>query len=191
MQSMTETKPGPTPLAKKLAARIAARGPIPFHDYMEACLYDPEHGYYKQREPIGRGGDFITAPEISQVFGEFIGLWAGETWRSMGEPERIRLIELGPGRGTLMSDALRALRVLPDFVSAVSVHLVETSEPMRNEQQMALAGAACPVSWHGELEEVPAGPSIVIANEFFDCLPVRQFAYDAAERLWRERIGRL
>src|SRR5271167_4107960 len=105
MPPMNATRAEMTPLAQKLAARIAAEGPVTLHDYMEACLYDPAHGYYKKRDPLGRGGDFITAPEISQVFGELIGLWAGETWRLMGEPGAVRLIELGPGRGTLMADA--------------------------------------------------------------------------------------
>ena len=182
------TDAGLTPLGQKLAARIAADGPITLHDYMEACLYDPAHGYYKKRDPLGRGGDFITAPEISQVFGELIGLWAGETWRLMGQPGAVRLIELGPGRGTLMADALRALRVLPAFLQCATVHLVETSAPLRAAQEAALAGASCPVCWHERIEDVPAGAGIVIANEFFDCLPVRQFVFDEAAQLWRERM---
>jgi len=177
-----------TPLAKKLAARIAAEGPVTLYDYMEASLYDPEHGYYKKRDPLGRSGDFITAPEISQVFGELIGLWAGETWRIMGQPAKLRLIELGPGRGTLMADALRALRVLPGFLESATVHLIEASEPLRAAQERALLGVRCPVSWHERIEEVPAGAAIVIANEFFDCLPVRQFVFDEAAQLWRERM---
>ncbi|MGA7328799.1 MAG: SAM-dependent methyltransferase, partial [Rhodomicrobium sp.] len=178
---------GLTPLAGKLAARIAANGPISFHDYMEACLYDPEYGYYRNKAPLGRGGDFITAPEISQVFGEIIGLWAGEVWRLLGEPGRLRLIELGPGRGTLMADALRVLRVLPAFMKAVTVHLVETSEALRNAQARALGPIDCPIDWHGCIEEIPSGPTVLIANEFFDCLPVRQFQYDELSGLWRER----
>jgi NADH dehydrogenase [ubiquinone] 1 alpha subcomplex assembly factor 7 len=189
---MMTSSPAPglalTPAAQKLAARIAASGPIPFHDYMQACLYDPEHGYYKRRDPLGRGGDFITAPEISQVFGELIGLWAGETWRRMGEPDEIRLVELGPGRGTLMADALRALRVLPGFRKSVTVHLIETSESLACAQKEALKGVSCPVFWHCETSEVPPGVAIVIANEFLDCLPVRQYVFDAATRLWRERM---
>lgn len=176
-----------TPLAEKLGRRIAAQGPISLQDYMEACLYDPVHGYYKNKDPLGRGGDFITAPEISQVFGELIGLWAGETWRIAGEPHEVRLIELGPGRGTLMADALRALRVLPGFLESASVHLIETSAPLRAAQERTLASVRCPVSWHERIGEVPSGAAIVIANEFFDCLPVRQFAFDEAAGLWRER----
>ena len=188
MSSTNATNAGLTPLAQKLAARIAAEGPISLHGYMEACLYDPAHGYYKKRDPLGRGGDFITAPEISQVFGELIGLWAGETWRLMGQPDAVRLIELGPGRGTLMADALRALRVLPAFLQCATVHLVETSAPLRAAQEAALGGAPCPVCWHERIEDVPAGAAIVIANEFFDCLPVRQFVFDEAAQLWRERM---
>ena len=181
-------RPHLTPLARKLAARIASQGPMSFHDYMEACLYDPDHGYYKKREALGRGGDFITAPEISQVFGELIGLWAGEVWRQMGEPGAVRLIELGPGRGTLMADALRALRVLPRFLESMTVHLIETSEPLRNAQRATLAGTVPPISWHGRLSDVPEGPSVLIANEFFDCLPVHQFVFSAATQDWRERM---
>ena len=185
---MTATNSAMTPLARKLAARIAAEGPITLYDYMEACLYDPEHGYYRKREALGRAGDFITAPEISQVFGELIGLWAGETWRIMGQPAAVRLIELGPGRGTLMADALRALRVLPAFLQSATVHLVETSGPMRAAQEAALGGAPCPVCWHERIEDVPDGAAIVIANEFFDCLPVRQHVFDEPAQLWRERL---
>jgi NADH dehydrogenase [ubiquinone] 1 alpha subcomplex assembly factor 7 len=188
MFSTNATDAGLTPLGQKLAARIAAEGPISLHGYMEACLYDPAHGYYKKRDPLGRGGDFITAPEISQVFGELIGLWAGETWRMMGQPDAVRLIELGPGRGTLMADALRALRVLPAFLQCATVHLVETSAPLRAAQEAALGGAPCPVFWHERIEDVPAGAAIVIANEFFDCLPVRQFAFEEAAQAWRERM---
>jgi NADH dehydrogenase [ubiquinone] 1 alpha subcomplex assembly factor 7 len=177
-----------TPLARKLAARIAASRPVSFHDYMHACLYDPEHGYYKKKVPLGRGGDFITAPEISQVFGELIGLWAGETWRLMGQPDEIRLIELGPGRGTLMADALRALRVLPGFLKSVTVHLIETSEALQGAQKAALASVPCPVFWHCEISQVPAGAAVIIANEFLDCLPVRQYVFKAATRLWHERM---
>ena len=177
-----------TPLAEKLAARIAAGGAISVHDYTEACLYDPEHGYYRKKNAIGRNGDFITAPEISQVFGELVGLWAGEVWRLMGDPAPIRLVELGPGRGTLMSDALRALRVLPRFLESAAVHLIESSEPLQNAQKAALASVSVPVFWHDDLNRVPDGPAIIIANEFFDCLPAQQFVFDAAAGGWRERM---
>ena len=177
-----------TPLAKRLAARIASGGPIPVYDYMEACLYDAEYGYYRKRAAIGQGGDFITAPEISQIFGELIGLWAGEVWRQMGEPSPVHLIELGPGRGVLMADALRALKVVPGFLSAAAVHLVESSQALAEVQQAALAKAPVRLCWHSDISDVPAGASIVIANEFFDCLPVRQFVFEGGAGKWRERM---
>jgi len=178
--------PALTPLAQKLSAQIAAGGPISLHDYMAACLYDPDHGYYRKRAPLGRGGDFITAPEISQVFGEMIGLWAAQVWMQMGRPPALRLVELGPGRGTLMADALRAARVAPGFHAALHIHLVESSDVLREAQKATLADAPAPLSWHADFAEVPDGPAIVIANEFFDCLPVRQFVFDGA--VWRERM---
>jgi SAM-dependent MidA family methyltransferase len=158
------------------------------HDYIEACLYDSEFGYYRTRTAIGQGGDFVTAPEISQVFGELIGLWAGEVWRQMGEPAPVRLVELGPGRGTLMADVLRALKVVPGFLSGATVHLVETSKTLQDSQRAALAQAPLQISWHDDLKDIPDGPSILIANEFFDCLPVQQFVYDASIGCWRERM---
>jgi SAM-dependent MidA family methyltransferase len=180
--------PNLTPLARKLAGRIVSAGPITLHDYMEACLYDPDHGYYRVKAGIGQRGDFITAPEISQVFGELIGLWAAEVWRQMGEPAAVRLIELGPGRGALMADALRALRVAPLFLKSARVHLIEASAPLMEAQRGALSGVPAAVSWHKDLGEVPAGPAILIANEFFDCLPVRQFVFDGGRKQWRERM---
>ena len=154
--------------------------------YMALCLGHPVYGYYRTRDPLGARGDFTTAPEISQMFGELIGLWAAEVWRAMGEPSPVRLVELGPGRGTLMADALRAARALPAFRSATAVHLVETSPALRARQEAALAPAGAPVSWLGDLAEVPDGPAIVVANEFFDALPIRQFI--GTERGWCERL---
>ena len=180
--------PDTTPLARKIAARLASGGPISVHDYIAACLYDPECGYYRTKAAIGQGGDFVTAPEISQVFGELIGLWAGEVWRQMGEPAPVRLVELGPGRGTLMADAIRALKVAPGFLSGATVHLVETSKTLRDSQRAALAQAPVRISWHDDLMDVPDGPAILIANEFFDCLPVQQFVFDGFSGGWRERM---
>jgi NADH dehydrogenase [ubiquinone] 1 alpha subcomplex assembly factor 7 len=148
------------------------------------CLGDPEHGYYTTREPFGRGGDFVTAPEVSQVFGELIGLWAVATWMAMGSPPSFVLAELGPGRGTLMADLLRAARVRPGFLAAASAHLVETSPRLRALQRAALPGVA--VTWHDAVATLPPGPAIVIANEFFDALPVRQFVRTADG--WAERM---
>ncbi len=160
-------------LEERLVARILATGPITIAEFMATCLGDPEHGYYMRRDPFGAAGDFITAPEISQMFGELIGLWAVETWRRMGAPGRFVLAELGPGRGTLMADALRAGRLAPGFLAAAEVSLVETSPHLRMVQQERLSGHA--VAFADRVEALADGPAIIIANEFFDALPIRQF----------------
>ena len=175
-----------TPLEVEIRRRIAAAGPMPVGEYMALCLGDPAHGYYMTRDPLGARGDFITAPEISQMFGELIGLWMAATWTLMGSPENVRVIELGPGRGTLMSDALRAVQVMPPFRAAMVLHLVEISPPLRARQEQTLQAAGVPVSWHATLEEVPPGPAIVIANEFFDALPINQAVKMAGA--WHERL---
>jgi NADH dehydrogenase [ubiquinone] 1 alpha subcomplex assembly factor 7 len=162
------------PLEAEIRRRIALGGPMPVQQYMALCLGHPEHGYYTTRDPLGRAGDFITSPEISQMFGELIGLWAAALWHAMGEPQSLRLVELGPGRGTMMLDALRAAQVVPGFRAAVDVHLVETSPAMKAKQVQTLRKLDVPVTWHEAFEEVPPGPIIVLANEFFDALPVRQ-----------------
>jgi NADH dehydrogenase [ubiquinone] 1 alpha subcomplex assembly factor 7 len=166
-------------LAQTLARRIRETGPISVAEYMKAAT---EH-YYASRDPFGARGDFITAPEISQMFGELVGLWCVETWRAMGAPPRFILAELGPGRGTLMRDALRAAALVPEFVAAAELHLVETSAALRDIQAEALA--AYRPHWHVHAEELPDGPTLLIANEFFDALPVRQFVLGA--RGWQER----
>jgi NADH dehydrogenase [ubiquinone] 1 alpha subcomplex assembly factor 7 len=175
-----------TPLEAEIRSIIAVDGPMSVAAFMRLCLGHPVHGYYTTRDPFGRGGDFITAPEISQMFGELIGLWAAAVWQAMGAPARVVLAELGPGRGTLMADALRAARVAPAFVAALGVHLVETSPVLRRLQQERLAGLGVPVAWHGDVVDMPDGPLIVIANEFFDALPVHQ-AVKAADG-WHERM---
>lgn len=168
---------GPThPLAAKLARRIRAEGPLRLSQYMHACLQDPEHGYYRTRsDTIGRSGDFITAPEISQVFGELLGLWVVASWEALGAPAGFDIVELGPGRGALMADALRAMRVVPAAMSAARVILVEESGPLRSVQQAALAGAPVPIEWTtlGRLDAT-GRPMILIANEFLDAMPVDQ-----------------
>jgi len=174
-----------TLLAVRLKERIAREGPIPVADYMEACLADQDAGYYPSRQPIGADGDFITAPEVSQIFGELLGLWAVAVWQSMGEPKPVVVAELGPGRGTLMADALRAWRSVPRFLESVQVAMVETSPVLRDVQQTALHGAEAPILWCGQLADVPKGPLIVIANEFVDALPVRQLVW--RDGAWRER----
>lgn len=165
-----------TPLALQLKERIRRDGPITIAAYVDACLQDEAHGYYRKRAAIGHGGDFITAPEISQIFGELIGLWAAVVWQQMGAPARVNLVELGPGRGTLMRDALRAVAKVPGFRDASRVHLVETSERLQQVQRAELGAAGVPVAWHaGGLADVPEGPAVLIANEFLDTFPVHQF----------------
>src|SRR5215207_2636990 len=141
-------------LAEQLRERIRAEGPIGVDEYMDAC----NAHYYATRDPLGAAGDFTTAPEISQMFGELIGLWMLEVWNGMGRPAPCRLVELGPGRGTLMADLLRATRLLPDFQAAAAVHLVETSPSLRQRQQAALASSGFSVEWHDRIEDVPSGP---------------------------------
>jgi SAM-dependent MidA family methyltransferase len=173
-------------LAARLHARIAENGPLSVEAFMQACLSDTASGAYASRQPIGGAGDFITGPEISQIFGELIGLWSGAVWQSMGAPHAVTLAELGPGRGALMADALRAWRAVPTFLDTLSVALIETSPVMVAAQRSALREARVPVSWHATLDELPDGPVIVLANEFIDALPIRQFIY--RDGTWRERL---
>jgi NADH dehydrogenase [ubiquinone] 1 alpha subcomplex assembly factor 7 len=176
-----------TPLDDEIRARIARSGPMRLDEFMALCLYDPQHGYYSSRLPFGAAGDFITAPEISQMFGEMVAVWAVEAWVAMGMPSRFALIECGPGRGTMMKDMLRATRTFEGFRKGVEVHLVETSAGLQARQRETLDGVGdVPLHWHAGIDGVPAIPSIVVANEYFDALPVRQ-----AERRadgWHERV---
>ncbi len=172
-----------------IARRIALTGPISLADFMAEALGHPRLGYYRHATPVGAAGDFTTAPEISQMFGELLGAWLAERWLAMGQPAPVRLVELGPGRGTLMADALRATRGVPGFHAALDLHLVDTNEPMRAAQRNALRGFASDVpvtTWHERLDTVPDGPLLLVANEFFDALPVRQF--HRTSRGWVERM---
>lgn len=171
-------------LGRLIARRIALTGPISIADFMAEALSHPRLGYYRRAMPLGAAGDFTTAPEISQMFGELLGAWLADRWLAMGRPAPVRLVELGPGRGALMADALRATRGVPGFHAALDLHLVETSEPLRAAQHTALTAFA--PTWHERFDEVPAGPLLLVANEFFDALPVRQF-HRTAEG-WRERM---
>ncbi len=173
-----------TALARRLLRRVAATGPLSLAEFMASALYDPQDGYYTSKRPIGRAGDFVTAPEISQLFGELIGLWCATCWDQLGRPTPVRLVELGPGRGTLMADLLRAARVLPPFAAALELHLVEISPTLRSEQQAALGDH--PATWYDSLDSLPEGPCLLVANEFFDALPIRQ--YERAPDAWRERL---
>src|SRR5580658_2900977 len=172
-------------LKDRLAAEIAAEGPIDIAAFMTRCLHDPLDGYYATRPAMGARGDFITAPLVSQMFGELIGLWLVETWRRLGAPARFILAEVGPGDGTLMADALRAARLDPSFLDAAALWLVETSAPLRALQAERL-GAARP-HWASSLGELPADARLLlVANELLDCLPARQFlrtALGSAERV--------
>lgn len=161
-----------TPLAGILARQIAATGPMSLAEYMAACLGHPEHGYYTTRDPLGTRGDFTTAPEISQLFGEMLGLALAQAWIDQGRPAPFTLAELGPGRGTLMADALRVTRDVPGFAQAARVHLVETSAALRAVQAATLATTP---TWHDSVETLPDAPLFLVANEFFDALPIRQF----------------
>lgn len=162
-----------TPLGRIIADRIRATGPITLADYMADCLMHPTHGYYATRDPFGAAGDFTTAPEISQMFGELLGLCLAQAWLDQGSPEPPVMAELGPGRGTLMKDMLRSTARVPGFHAALSVHLVEASPHLRQVQAATLAGIA-PV-WHDSAATLPDAPLFLIANEFFDALPIRQF----------------
>jgi SAM-dependent MidA family methyltransferase len=173
-----------TSLRERLTTLIKTQGPISVAQYMTACLHDPQFGYYATRPALGGDGDFITAPLISQMFGELIGVWAASAWTLMGEPAEVRLVEMGPGDGTLMSDVLRAARLAPGFLDAADVWLVEVSEPLRSKQQERLGEG---VRWTSALAEVPGdAPLILIANELLDCLPARQFVRTAAG--WAEQV---
>lgn len=151
-------------------------------EYMAACLYDPEHGYYATRPALGGDGDFITAPETSQMFGELIGLWCAHEWDIALSKAAFNLIELGPGRGVLMQDALRATRNIEGFHDAKSIILIEMSAPLRDTQAERIADA----EWALRLEDAPPGPSLIIANEFLDCMPIRQFV--RGEDAWHEKL---
>ena len=145
---------------------------MPLDRYMSLCLGHPQHGYYMTRDPFGAAGDFTTAPEISQVFGEMIGVWCVNAWLSLGSPSPFALVELGPGRGSLMADVLRAAKASTEFMLAVEVHMVEMSPSLQKLQREKLDAH---ITWHASLETLPNMPTLFVANEFFDALPVKQF----------------
>jgi SAM-dependent MidA family methyltransferase len=174
-----------TALGSRIASLIASQGPIPLPEFMTLALLDPVSGYYATRAPIGT--DFITAPEVSQMFGELVGLWLAQCWRDQGKPKRPLLVELGPGRGTLMADALRAMKLMPEFRDQLEVVLVEASPVLTAQQRTTLGDCGVAVRWAGAFEMVPKDrPLFLIANEFFDALPIRQ--YVRTERGWNERM---
>ncbi len=174
-----------TPLAARIRQRMRDEGGITVADYMTLCLTDPEWGYYTTRQPLGPEGDFITAPEASQIFGELIGAWIAAGWQAMGAPAPFAVVELGPGRGLLMQDALRAMRAMPGLTGAMEIHLVEASPRLRKEQKQRLKPAGVPLAWHDGIDTLPPLPAFIVANEFLDALPVHH--YERTGEGWRER----
>ncbi|GIU67508.1 class I SAM-dependent methyltransferase [Candidatus Phycosocius spiralis] len=182
---MTEPARAPaTELEVRIARMIAHTGPIGVDVFMAQALYNQEAGYYRTQKPLGSTGDFTTAPEISQIFGELIGLWLAQSWLDLACPTPFNLIELGPGRGSLIADVVRVCTKVPGFLEAADVQLVETNPYLRASQRRALGSITA--HWHETLEEVPSGPSLILANEFFDCLPIRQFIL--GETGWHEKL---
>ena len=172
-------------LERLIHQKIHAESSISLSDYMELCLSHPDYGYYQCRHPFGRGGDFITAPEISQIFGEMIGVWILSVWQHLGAPPSLNLVEVGPGRGTLMSDILRTLAIRPEVQDGASIHLVETSRSLREWQKKTLSQWEGKITWHETVTTLPPQTSILIANEFLDALPIQQFVFEGEG--WSER----
>jgi NADH dehydrogenase [ubiquinone] 1 alpha subcomplex assembly factor 7 len=173
-------------LDARIQALIAAQGPISIAQFMSLALHDPKGGYYATRDPFGSGGDFTTAPEISQMFGEMLGLWCIQVWHDQGRPKNARLVELGPGRGTLMADVLRTLKAMPEFFDGLEVTLVEASPVLQGIQKEKLKDSGAKISWSSRFDGAGSGPLILLANEFFDALPIRQFV--KTKRGWCERM---
>jgi NADH dehydrogenase [ubiquinone] 1 alpha subcomplex assembly factor 7 len=173
-------------IADRLRDRIRQTGPVSIAAFMTEALFDPKEGYYATKDPIGAGADFITAPEISQMFGELMGLWAAQSWLDMGRPSPFQLVELGPGRGTMMADALRAARTVPGFLDAAQIVLIEASAALKAVQARTLGPTGAQIRWIDRIEAVPPGPAIVLGNEFLDCLPVRQAIRRNGQ--WHERM---
>jgi NADH dehydrogenase [ubiquinone] 1 alpha subcomplex assembly factor 7 len=172
-------------LEKVILSQIEQHGPMEIGQFMSLALGHPEYGYYMKQDPFGRSGDFVTAPEVSQMFGEVLGAWTAHSWMQMGSPDSFVLLECGPGRGTLMADVMRATKNVPVFHDACQLHLLEMSPVLRDVQGKTLADYT--PQWHNVLDEVPQGlPIIVLANEFLDALPFRQLVY--LEGAWHERV---
>ncbi len=166
-----------------LTQRIKDNGPMTVDEYMRLALSHPEHGYYIKQDPFGQSGDFITAPEVSQLFGEMIGIWCIQQWVRLGTPSPLHLVEGGPGRGTLMADLIRGSAVMEEFHYATDIHLIETSPILRSIQKQTLGEE---ITWHDDLSTLPNEPMIFIANELLDALPIRQFIKQSD--IWAERV---
>ncbi len=176
-----------TPLGERIRETIAAGGPISVADYMAMCLFDPDHGYYTTRQPFGVDGDFTTAPEISQMFGEIVGVWIVAAWRALGSPAGAVIAEIGPGRGTLMKDVLRTIgRLAPTLERGSSLALIEASPRLVEVQRRTLTDAAHRLLWVASVDDLPAGPLFLVGNELFDAVPTRQFVRTPSG--WRERM---
>lgn len=176
-----------TRLKRRIVELIEALGPIPVSEYMALCLSDPQDGYYMTRDPFGRDGDFITAPEISQMFGELTGVWLSAAWRALGSPDDTLIVEIGPGRGTLTKDMARTLaKVEPELATSAGFRLIETSDRLSRIQMNTLNGAAGRFEWHRDISELPHCPMLIIGNELFDAIPIRQ--YVRTGKGWRERV---
>lgn len=180
-----------TPLEEEIRRHIQMHGPMPLAEYMTLCLTHPEHGYYTTGNPVGgrastqrQSGDFITAPEVSQMFGELLGVWCMEMWQALGAPSAFNLVEIGPGRGTLMADLLRVSGALPGFKSACHVRLIEVSPSLSEQQSLALSSAAN-ITWMRDIDDLEARPTIILANELLDALPFRQWCKNGED--WFER----
>jgi NADH dehydrogenase [ubiquinone] 1 alpha subcomplex assembly factor 7 len=171
-------------LTAAIAQRIRRGGRLSVAAFMAIALHDPDGGYYARHDPLGAAGDFVTAPEISQIFGELIGLWCADFWQRNGRPDTVVVAELGPGSGALMADFLRAAAGVPGFGPALRLHLVEASPLLRERQRQRLGGAQ--PRFVASLDELPPGPLLLIANEFLDALPIRQLVRGRAQ--WRERL---
>ncbi|HNS45024.1 MAG TPA: SAM-dependent methyltransferase [Alphaproteobacteria bacterium] len=177
----------PNTLAEIIRRQIESGGPISVEAYWNLCLAHPEHGYYIKKDPLGAGGDFTTAPEISQLFGEMIGVWVAEEWHRLGSSKKLHLVECGPGRGMLMADLLRIAGMIPDFAASLHVHLVETSPSLREKQSAALSFWQKDIIWRESLADLPSdAPIVFIGNEFLDALPIRQYVRSGND--WRERL---
>jgi SAM-dependent MidA family methyltransferase len=174
-------------LKDRIARLIEATGPMPVSEYMATCLFDPQDGYYTTREPFGLAGDFTTAPEISQMFGELVAVWLYRAWQALGRPMPVTLAEIGPGRGTLMKDMLRTLaRLDPAFLSEAAVAMIETSPRLREVQKVTLSGSAASITWHETVASLSRTPLLIVGNELFDAIPIRQFVRQGES--WRERM---
>jgi SAM-dependent MidA family methyltransferase len=176
-----------TRLKAHLVDLIGAVGPIPVNEYMTLCLLDPEAGYYTTREPFGVAGDFVTAPEISQMFGEMVAVWLYQAWLAIGRPIPVTVAEIGPGRGTLMKDMLRTCsRLDPALTAGASFAMIETSPRLTGIQKQTLAGASARIGWHETIDTLPQAPLLIVGNELFDAIPLRQFIRAGAG--WHERM---